>query len=1106
MSFFRAASLTAALALLVSAIGGSIPLAGQAGAPAGDRRIEQYRGRRVIAGEVLVRFRSVPAAQSLASLDLADNERLSGGVRRLRTRRGGVATLITALAARPDVEFVEPNYVIEPAAVPSDPYFPYQTGLFNAAHPGSDLHATAAWDLATGSRIGVVALIDSGVDYNHPDLIDNVWSAPAPFTVNIAGRDITCPAGTHGFDAIALTCDPMDDFGHGTAMAGIIGASGNNGTGVSGVNWTTGLLPIKFIDAAGVGSYGDAIRAIDFAIQISDVFGGPANVRVILASWRGMAPSVALADAVERANAHDMLLVAAAGNDGVDIDTAPVYPAGFDSTNVLAVAATTPDDVREGYSNYGALSIDVAAPGATYTTLRGGGYGVVAGTSASAALVAGAASLVLSRCGLTTPQLKSILLGTVDAIAAIGATTLAGGRVNLERAVIACSGTNLTPSVSLVRPESNMSFVDGDAIEIEADAFDADGAIRSVDFFVGSIWLGRDSSAPFVLAAGAWPAGIYRVTAVATDNSGASVTSAPVVVTVHASAFTVPLPWRQQDIGSPGAAGEASGTMSSMTVTGAGADVWGTADAFTYVYQPMTGDGELVARVASVEFVEAWTKAGVMLRETLSPDSAHAFMLVSAGKGVAYQRRLTAGAASVHTSGGADTAPAWVRLTRTGQTITAAMSLDGSAWTVVGSDTVEWSSTIYAGIAVTSHRAGVAASALVDSITLTRASAPGPTPLALPRDWRDLDIGAVGTTGSALHAGGVFTLTGGGADIWGTADAFHFAYTAMTGDGEVIARVASLEGAASWTKAGVMIRATLDPESPYAFALVSVAKGAAFQRRSDAGSSSTHTDGGPMTAPIWLRLVRFGETVTASTSLDGLAWNTIGSDTIALGASVFVGLAVSSHDPTRTATAVFDQVAVSAFTSPPEVAPNPPLPFGWSAADVGAVGVPGNAGENGGALTISGAGADVWGTADAFHFAYTILTGNGSITAHVASVEFVRSWTKAGVMLRQSLDPGSPYAFSLVSAGKGQAFQRRTMAGVASTNTPGPFVTAPQWVRLTRAGNIVTALTSSDGIFWTVVDSDVLDFTGPVYAGLAVSSHDASVSARAVFTDVRIVP
>jgi len=182
----------------------------------------------------------------------------------------------------------------------------------------------------------MVALIDSGLDYNHPDLFDNVWSAPAPFTVNIAGRDITCPAGTHGFNAIALTCDPMDDFGHGTAMAGIIGASGNNGTGVSGVNWTAGLLPIKFIDAAGVGSYGDAIRAIDFAIQISDVFGGPANVRVILASWRGMAPSVALADAVERANAHDMLLVAAAGNDGVDIDTAPVYPAGFDSTNVLA--------------------------------------------------------------------------------------------------------------------------------------------------------------------------------------------------------------------------------------------------------------------------------------------------------------------------------------------------------------------------------------------------------------------------------------------------------------------------------------------------------------------------------------------------------------------------------------------------------------------------------------------------------------------------------------------------------------------------------------------------------------------------------------------------
>jgi len=328
----------------------------------------------------------------------------------------------------------------------------------------------------------------------------------------------------------------------------------------------------------------------------------------------------------------------------------------------------------------------------------------------------------------------------------------------------------------------------------------------------------------------------------------------------------------------------------------------------------------------------------------------------------------------------------------------------------------------------------------------------------------------------------------------------------MAGDGEVIARVASLDGAASWTKAGVMIRSTLDPESAYAFALVSIAKGAAFQRRSDAGSPSTHTDGGPLTAPVWLRLVRLGQTVTAATSLDGLAWTTIGSDTVALGASVFVGLAVSSHDATRTATAVFDQVAVSAFTSPPEVAPDPPLPLGWSAANVGGVGVPGNASENGGAFTISGGGADIWGTADAFQYAYTILPGNGSITARVASVEFVRAWTKAGVMLRQSLAPGSPYALSLVSAGKGQAFQRRTMAGVASTHTPGPFVGAPQWVRLTRSGDMVTALTSADGISWTVVGSDSVAFTGPLYAGLAVSSHDAAVSANAVFTDVRIVP
>jgi hypothetical protein len=173
---------------------------------------------------------------------------------------------------------------------------------------------------------------------------------------------------------------------------------------------------------------------------------------------------------------------------------------------------------------------------------------------------------------------------------------------------------------------------------------------------------------------------------------------------------------------------------------------------------------------------------------------------------------------------------------------------------------------------------------------------------------------------------------------------------------------------------------------------------------------------------------------------------------------------------------------------------------------VGAVGTSGSAREDGGAFIVSGSGLDVWGTEDAFQFVYTTLQGDGTITARVASVDALHAWTKAGVMLRQSLDPSAPQAFSLVSAAKGQAFQRRPAFGTVSTHTPGPLAAAPLWVRLTRAGTTVTALTSFDGISWSVVGTDTIAFSGPIYAGLAVSSHDATAVATAVFTDVRIGP
>lgn len=1103
MSQVRSASFAAALAVAVLPFVDFVSVSGQGAATFRGRTIETFAGRRAVAGEVLVRFRPRATAPSLAELDLAESEPLTANVRRLRARGGGLVSLMSRLAARADVEFVEPNYLIEPVALPSDPFFPLETGLFNMARPGSDVHATAAWDTATGSRVGVVALLDTGADYTHPDLVDNIWSAPAPFTVSIAGQSITCPAGTHGFDAVRLTCDPMDDQGHGTSMAGIIGATGNNGIGISGVNWSTSVMPIKFIDASGQGSYADAIRGIEFAIQTSETFGDTGGrVRVLSASWRGTGSSQALADAVERARAHDMLLVAAAGNDGMDVEISPVFPASLPHANVLSAAAASVDDAREGYSNFGAVSIDLAAPGATYTTALGGGYRSVSGTSAAAAFVSGAAELILSRCALSTPQLKALMLQSVDAVEALRFFVLTSGRLNVDRALSTCRGANDRPSVSILTPAMQQVFVEGDSVGIEADAYDADGSIARVDFYRGSTWLGQDRAAPYGMSAGAWPVGSYRITAVATDNEGATATSVVVPITVRSAVFGAPSPWQQRDLGATGVAGHVLASASSLTVTGAGTDIWGPADAFTYVYQPLTGDGEIVARVASVQYVDQWTKAGVMLRESLTAESSHAFTLLSAGKGAAFQRRITAGGTTTHTAGGGLGAPAWVRLTRSGQTVTASLSVDGANWTVIGSEAMNWPQTIYAGLAVTSHVAGEPASVAFDNIALSAHAASQPPPASLPSGWSTLDVGPVGIAGSSHAQNGVFSVTAAGADIWGSNDAFHFAYTPMTGDGEIVARVASIDGGASWAKAGVMVRSSLDAYAAHGFALVSAARGAAFQRRSAAGGLTTHTDAGALTAPVWVRLVRSGDVLSAFTSFDGQNWTHVGSDRIALGVTAFVGLAVSSHDAGQVATATFDHVTVVAGLP---VAPAPPaLPSGWSSADVGHVGVIGVAQQADGTFTVAGAGADVWGTADAFQFVYATLPGDGSVTARVASVDFVHAWTKAGVMLRQSLDAASAHAMMLVSAGKGAAFQRRPAFGVPSTHTAGPAVAAPLWLRLTRNGTSVAAFTSSDGISWTLVGTDVIAMEGTVYAGLVVSSHDASISATAVFTDVSL--
>ncbi len=409
-------------------------------------------GREAVDGEVLVRFRN-PAAtfERVRAADEVEPDQVEAlglrGTVRMRARRLGTRELLARLRANPDVEFAEPNYIIRLGAAPNDPGFGNLWGLLNSGQnyggagiAGADIDAALAWDVTTGSRSNVVGVVDTGIDYTHPDLAANMWTAPAAFSVTIGGVVINCAAGTHGFNAITNSCNPMDDNNHGTHVAGTIGAAGNDGVGVAGVNWTASMMGLKFLDSTGSGTTANAIKAIEFAVQAKAVLGtAVANVRVLSNSWIGSGFSQSLLDEVNRTNSAGMLFVAAAGNSGLNLDASPMFPASYSAPNIISVAATNNLDQRASFSNYGSATVHLGAPGvAILSTTINSTYSSMSGTSMAAPHVSGAAALLLSACSLTTAELKAALLTAVDPIPAMAGVTTTGGRLNVNNAIRVC--------------------------------------------------------------------------------------------------------------------------------------------------------------------------------------------------------------------------------------------------------------------------------------------------------------------------------------------------------------------------------------------------------------------------------------------------------------------------------------------------------------------------------------------------------------------------------------------------------------------------------------------------------------------------------------------
>jgi subtilisin family serine protease len=315
----------------------------------------------------------------------------------------------------------------------------------NDGKPRSDIDAIAAWGKSRGSDDVVVAVLDSGVDYKHPDLVNNMWKRPANVP-QYYDDELGTFADEFGYDGTSpfdgtdletgqdvLFSDPMDENGHGTHCAGIIGAEGNNGFGVAGINWKVKIMPLKFLGRSGSGTTEDAISAINYVIDRKKA---GVNIRIISGSFGSNQYSRGLEDAIRAAGDAGILFVAAAGNDGTNNDRLPHYPSNYDLPSVVSVAALDRNDKLTSFSNFGSGSVHIAAPGKDIlSTWLGGGFRSISGTSMATPYVSGIAALIVSQNPkISVTDLRKKLMSSVDKLDGLNGKVVSGGRICADKA------------------------------------------------------------------------------------------------------------------------------------------------------------------------------------------------------------------------------------------------------------------------------------------------------------------------------------------------------------------------------------------------------------------------------------------------------------------------------------------------------------------------------------------------------------------------------------------------------------------------------------------------------------------------------------------------
>ena len=882
-------------------------------------------------------------------------------------------------------------------------------------------------------------------------------------------------------------------------------------------------------------------------------------------------------------------------------------------------------------------------------------------------------------------------------------------RSAVDRATITIGST--PPTATILSPVNGSGVRAGDVVNFQGMGTDPDQNLLPGALSWSVLLHHNEHVHPYLTATGqsgsftveSHGVGVYsyEIILTATDSSGLTNTKS---INLPVTASLLPAPWINQDIGVVGSSGSTSFAGGTFNLHGAGADIWDQADAFHFVYQPLNGNGEIVARVASLENTHPNAKAGVMIRETLTSDSPHAILNVTPAAGIEFMRRLSPGAITDYTSGGDETAPKWLKLSRAGNIFSAYKSNDGASWTLVGTDTIDMEAQVYIGMVVTSHNDPGLSTAVLDNvsvITNTGTNNPPTASISSPASGATftapanitINASASDSDGTVsrveFYSGTTLLNTDTVAPYsfaWNNVAAGSYALTvkavdnldAMTVSAPVNVTVQNTPGAtlliddfndnaqdpAKWTfgtiqgavysgttawdasipvlernqrleispqanvsrdhyngyvsvsawnltnarasvevvqaaaggSTNTQLALCLDAGNFYMISVegaqlrfeqvinrerstVSIAYNAAQHRhwriRHDPTSDSiifeTSADGQAWTvrrtmsrqlqitslraeisAGTWEAIIAPGTTIfdnfrleanggapvnspplasitspasgatftapanitinaTASDS-DGTVSRVefysgttlLNTDTVAPYSFAWNNVAAGSYALTVRAT---DNSGATTISAPVNITVNgvSTLPAPWLKTDIGSVGLVGDASFASGVFTLRGSGTDIWDNVDAFHYVYQPLNGNGQIVARVTGVQFTDEWSKAGVMIRESLTPNARHAAMFITPVNGAAFQRRTTAGGSSTHTSGASVSAPYWIRLMRSGNLFTAYTSSDGVTWVQVGTPItISMSANVFVGLAVTSHNNAASCTSTFSNVSV--